>query len=308
MNVLILGGAGFIGQHLVHAYLSNNNTVTVVDNLKTSNIHLNDFQKYNTRMTFVEEDITTINNVTLLELINNSDVVYHLAGSVGVEYIDKDPAGALFNNVNLTHKLIPLFTQANKHVIFASTSEIYGDKSDGSFVETDNASIGPCTNLRWGYALSKLMMEFMLSASTFPFTIVRFFNIVGPGQSGDYGMVLPKFVAAAKENRPIIIFGDGTQIRCFCHVKDAIKALIDMPNYPNEIFNIGNDIPVTIKKLANMVIDITNSESEIVYVPYENVFSKHHVDILRRVPNINKLKKIGHSPQHTLEDIIRDML
>lgn len=308
MNILILGGAGFIGQHLAHTLLKDNNSVVVIDNLKTSNIDLDDFKQYGGNFIFIKQDIIYFDDNDLLFLLGLHDIVYHLAGSVGVEYIDKDPAGALFNNVRLTNKLIPLFTQANKPVVFASTSEVYGDNPEGSFAETDNASIGPSTKLRWGYALSKLMTEFMMSASPFPHTVVRFFNVVGPGQLCDYGMVLPRFVHAARNNDPLTIYGDGSQIRCFCHINDAIRALLVMPNYPDEIFNIGNDTQITIKDLAELVINITESESEIIFVPYEEAFSKHHGDILRRVPNIDKLKNVGYEPQHTLENIIRDMI
>ena len=309
MNILVLGGAGFIGQHLAHEYLkTRHNRVTIVDNLVTSDFNVSEFEQYKNLFEFVHADIKTMEDNALLKLFRKADIIFHLAGSVGVEYIDRDPAGALFNNIGLTNKLIPLFTKANKPVVFASTSEVYGDKEEGSFAEIDNASIGPSTKLRWGYALSKLMTEFMMSASDFPHTVVRFFNIVGPGQLGDYGMVLPKFVSAAKENKPLTVYGDGSQVRCFCHIKDAIRALLDMPNHPDEIFNIGNDTPTTIKELAETVIGVTESKSEIIFVPYEEAFSKHHGDILRRVPNIDKLKSTGYSPQYNLKDIIEDML
>jgi UDP-glucose 4-epimerase len=308
VKYLLLGGAGFIGQHLARSLLDDGHEVTIIDNLSTSSLDLNSFTEYGNSFDFSEIDIRWIANFELLRILEQHDIVYHLAGSVGVEYIDKNPSDAIFNNIELSSKLIPLFEQANKHVVFASTSEVYGDKPEGSFSETDNASIGPSTTLRWGYAASKLMTEFMLTASSFPHTVVRFFNVVGPGQLGDYGMVLPKFIQAALNNEPLTVFGDGSQVRCFCHVDDAIRIFKQMPSYDGEIFNIGNDTPITIKELAERVIDITASKSKIVYIPYEEVFSKHHGDIMRRVPNTDKLKSVGYSPQHDLDDIIRDMI
>lgn len=309
MNILILGGAGFIGQHLTHELLkTRNNRVVVIDSLKTSNINLDDFAEYKNLFEFIEHDITLMDDSVLFKLINKAHVVYHFAGSVGVEYIDKHPADTLFNNVALMNKLVPLFQKAKTHVVFASTSEVYGDADTGTFAETDNASIGPSSKLRWGYATSKLMMEFMITASNIPHTIVRFFNVVGPGQVGDYGMVLPRFVAAAKKNQPLVVYGNGQQVRCFCHIADAVTALVMLPTKASSgIYNIGNDIPITIEALARTVIRELGSESDIDFIPYERAFSEHHGDIKRRVPNINKLKALGYSPTRSITDIIRDM-
>ena len=232
--------------------------------------------------------------------------IYHLAGSVGVEHIDKHPSETLFNNIALSNKLIPIFKQAKRPVVFASTSEIYGE---GPFHEEANASIGPSSKLRWGYATAKLMTEFMLRASGVQHSIVRFFNVVGPGQLGDYGMVLPRFVQAAKEGNDLVVYGTGNQVRSFCHVIDAVGALIKVADIDGELFNIGNDSPITIKELAERVIDISGSSSKIVHVPYEEAFSKHHGDINRRVPDLTKLKNhIGYAPKYSLDDIIKDML
>jgi len=246
------------------------------------------------------------------EYIQESDIIYHLAGSVGVGYIDKFPKESLRNNIELMNKLIPLFSKYQRKVIFASTSEVYGSKSEGTFSERDNASIGPSTQLRWGYATAKLTMEFMLAASHIPYSVIRFFNVVGPGQIGKYGMVLPRFVSQAKSDKPISVYGDGEQVRCFCHVKDAVDLVyqISMDKETNrEIFNVGNSIPVTINELANKVIDISNSKSEIELIPYEKAFSKYHGDILRRIPDTTKVETwFGYKPEYTLDDIIEDML
>lgn len=307
MNNLLLGGAGFIGQHLAHRLLrTRQERITIVDNLKTSRINLEDFSEYKNLFDFVEADITKMEDNDLLKLFSKNHRIFHLAGSVGVEYIDKQPSETLFNNVALNNKLLPLFQKAKRHVVFSSTSEIYGD---GPFYEEANASIGPSSKLRWGYATSKLMMEFMLRASGCPFTIVRFFNVVGPGQLGDYGMVLPRFVQAAKENKDLIVYGTGQQIRCFCHVNDAVDALVKVSKINGELFNIGNDNPITINDLAERVIKLSGSNSKIVHVPYEAAFSSNHGDINVRIPDLDKLKQhINYLPLNSLDDIIKDML
>lgn len=307
MNNLILGGAGFIGQQLAHRLLrTRQERVTIIDNLKTSRINLEDFAEYKNLFEFIEADITQMADDELLKLFSKNHKIYHLAGSVGVEYIDKYPSETLFNNLALNNKLLPLFQRANKHVVFSSTSEIYGE---GPFYEEANASIGPSSKLRWGYATSKLMMEFMIRASNFPYTIVRFFNVVGPGQLGDYGMVLPRFVQAAKEGKDLIVYGSGQQVRCFCHIKDAVDALVKVSAISGELYNIGNDSPITIGDLAERVIELSKSNSKVVRVPYEEAFSSNHGDINVRIPDLTKIKRdINYLPINSLDDIIRDML
>lgn len=307
MNNLLLGGAGFIGQHLAHKLLKTRmERVTIIDNLATSRINLDDFAEYKNLFKFVEADLTTIDDAELLAHMKDNHRIFHLAGSVGVEHIDKDPSGTLFNNIALSNKLIPLFKQAKRHVVFASTSEIYGN---GPFNEEDPASIGPSSKLRWGYATSKLMTEFMIRASNFPFTLVRFFNVVGPGQLGDYGMVLPRFIEAAKQGDNLIVYGDGNQIRSFCHIEDATDALIRVSKINGELFNIGNDEPTSIIDLANKVIELSGSSSSVEIVPYEKAFSKNHGDINRRIPDLTKIRSaIEYVPRYSLDDIIKDML
>jgi UDP-glucose 4-epimerase len=307
MNNLILGGAGFIGQHLTHKLLkTRQQRVTIVDNLSTGKINLDDFSEYKNLFEFVHADIQNLEDKQLLKLMRDSNRIFHFAGSVGVEHIDKDPSGTLFNNNSLTNKLLPLFKESKRHVIFSSTSEVYGN---GPFNEEDSCNIGPSNKLRWGYAASKLMAEFLLNASGVPCTILRFFNIVGPGQLSDYGMVLPRFIEAAKKNDDIIVYGTGEQIRCFFHIDDATDAIIKCGGFKNELFNIGNDSPVTINELAKKVIELSGSNSKIVYVPYEKAFSKNHQDIQKRIPDITKLReKTGFKPKHNLDKIILDML
>ena len=311
MNYLILGGAGFIGQHLTKALFNLKERhvgVTVIDNLKTSNREgLDQFKQYKNLYRFIEADLTTMDNEEFLKIARKHDKIFMLAGSVGVENVDKDPSGTLFNNLALANKLIPLFQQLrNRHVTFSSTSEIYGE---GPFHEEANASIGPSSKLRWGYASAKLTTEFMIRASEFPFTIVRFFNVVGPGQLGDYGMVLPRMINAAKQNKDIVVYGDGNQVRSFCHVDDAVDALIKLSDTNGELFNIGNDEPISIKDLAQRVIELSGSQSKIELIPYEQAFSKHHGDIYKRVPDLTKIRNaIQYNPKHNLNDIIKDML
>lgn len=306
MNNLILGGAGFIGQHLTHELLKTRQArVTVIDNLKTSKINLDEFAEYKNLFQFIEADLTQINDTEFVRTIQKHHRVFHLAGSVGVEYIDKNPADTMMNNLTLAQKLVPLFHQGRRPVIFASTSEVYGN---GPFAESDQANIAT-DKLRWGYATAKLMTEFMLRANTHPTTIVRFFNVVGPGQLGDYGMVLPRFVQAAKEGGDLIVHGNGTQVRSFCHVNDAINALIKVAAIPGEIFNIGNDSPITIEELAQTVINVVGSSSKIVKIPYEEAFSNQYADINLRIPDITKLRSaINYQPKYSLEDTIKDML
>lgn len=309
MNHLILGGAGFIGQNLARALFNQKlrqTGVTVIDNLSTSKLNREEFAEYKNLYRFIEGDLTQMSTEELLKIVRKHDKIWFLAGSVGVEHIDKHPHETLMNNVELAHNLIPFLRQAKRHVVFASTSEIYGE---GPFSEESNASIGPSSKSRWGYASAKLTTEFMIRSSGIPYTIVRFFNVVGPGQVGDYGMVLPRFVEAAKSNSDIIVHGTGEQVRSFCHVKDAMKALLQVSTIDGELFNIGNDTPVTINQLAQRVIDVSGSSSKIVHVPYEQVFSKHHGDISNRVPNLTKLKSaIEYNPKYSLDDIIKDML
>ena len=297
MKYLLLGGAGFIGTHLSKKLIALGNDVTIVDNLTTS-------VRPNYDVKFIEANIQQLDN--LESLIADTDIVYFLAGSLGVEYIDKNPKATLDNNLGLMNTLVPLFEKHQKKVVFSSTSEVYGD---GPFAENNNLTIGPPTKLRWAYAAAKLMTEFVIASNTFPYVIVRFFNVVGPGQLGDYGMVLPKFIEAAKAGTDLVVYSTGEQVRSFCHVSDAVDALLKIETLNTEIFNLGNEDPVTINQLAERVISLTGTQSKIKHVPYQVVFSKNHGDIIKRVPDLTKLKQfIGYTPKYSLDDIIKDCL
>jgi UDP-glucose 4-epimerase len=290
MKYLLLGGAGFIGTHLAKRLIKEGHTVTIVDSLATSTAP--DYE-----VKFIHADIR---NAVLDELIIDCDIIYFLAGSVGVANIVNNPTTTLKNNIELMTRLIPLFERYQKKVVFSSTSEVYGD---GPFAEDSVLHIGPPTDLRWGYAAAKLTTEFMISASTFPYTIIRFFNVTGPGQVGDYGMVLPRFIKAAKANEDLTVYSEGQQIRSFCHVEDAIDTMLKIEKINGEIFNVGSDGVITIKELAERVINLSGSSSKIKYIPTP------HSDIVSRVPDLTKIKYLtGFVAKYTIDDIIKDML
>lgn len=275
--------------------------------MSTSQIDLSEFEEYKNLFEFVEADLNTIEEKDFRKLCGRKHMVYHLASSVGVELGDKQPKQTMFNNISIANKIIPILDDIGKiPVVYSSTSEVYGNGP--TFKEDDNPGIGPSTKMRWAYATSKLMQEHMIRASNFDSTIVRFFNISGPGQVADHGMVLPRMIASAKANKDIIVHGDGSQVRSFCHIKDCVEALIKASEHPGEIYNIGADNPVSMKELAERVIQITGSSSQIKFVPYEEAFSKEFEDIMYRVPNIEKIKSLGYTPQYSLDQIIQDML
>jgi len=287
---LLLGGAGFIGTHLAKKLISDGHDVTIVDSCVTSS-------PPNYEVNFILADLLQYD---IDELVRECDIVYFLAGSVGVQHIVDNPKSTLQNNIGLMARLIPIFEKHNKPVVFSSTSEVYGE---GPFSEDNHLSIGPPSDLRWTYASAKLSTEFMIAASSFPYTIVRFFNVSGPGQLGDYGMVLPRFVNAAKRNEPLVVYSSGEQVRSFCHVTDAVNLLQIVENIHGQIFNIGSNDPIRMFRLAEKVIRICNSASTIKFIPTP------HSDIIYRVPDLSKLiKHTNYSPRYTLDDIIKDMI
>jgi UDP-glucose 4-epimerase len=239
------------------------------------------------------------------ELIEQSDVVYFLAGSVGVKNVVEHPYETQRNNLELALSIIPAAARHNKLVLFASTSEVYGE---GPFTESAALTIGAPTNLRWSYASAKLTTEFLLSSCGAPYRILRFFNITGPGQLPDYGMVLPRFVKSALKNEDIIVYGDGLQIRSFCHITDAITMMQQVELLDSGIYNIGSDHPVTIYDLACTVKQVLNSRSNIVLTPLSSVYTKNSGDISCRIPDLSKLRNnIDYKTTKTLEDIIMDI-
>ena len=296
MNYLILGGAGFIGTHLSRRLLAEEHDVVIVDNCVTSSTP-------NYRVKFYNADIQQFDQ--LEQLVIDSDVVYFLAGSVGVKHVVENPHSTLVNNVSLAMHVVPLVAKHNKLLMFSSTSEVYGN---GPFSESNDLSIGPPTNLRWGYASAKLTTEFLVASAGTSYRIFRFFNITGPGQLGDFGMVLPRFVAAAKNNDDIIIHGDGTQYRSFCHIQDAVTMMRQVESAPDGVYNVGNDDPITILELAEKVKQVLNSRSQIIFRPLTQVYAKNSGDIHRRIPDLTKIRNtVDYKITRSLEDIIKDI-
>lgn len=303
-NVIITGGGGFIGSHLVDMYVRDQCNVTVIDNFSTGEHFVEGRNK-----TLLSCDLSTSQNMSEVErALESADIVLHMAGSVGVKYIDNDPRGTLRNSFNINNNMFPLFEKYNNRVIFASTSEVYGETNEAH--ETDTLKIGSPDTLRWGYACGKLMSEFLLRTYNFPSTIVRFFNVTGHGQLSAYGMVLPTFVERAQQNVDIVVHGDGNQTRTFCDVRDAIQMikLLTADQHTGEIYNIGNPAnTLTIRELAELVINLSASSSRVVYKQYEDCFSHEFGEIYKRKPNIDKVSKYF-KPIHTIENIINSML
>ncbi len=315
MGVLVTGGAGFIGSHLVEALLERGEEVWVLDNLSTGTLqniwHLFD----NPRFHFVEGSV--LDETKLQEAMQHCRKVYHLAAAVGVKLVVQDPLGTLETNVRGTENVLHMALRFGCKVLIASTSEVYGkDVRDSQvrFSENDDITLG--TALRWGYACSKALDEYLARAywrqKGLPVVIARIFNTVGPRQSPAYGMVIPRFVQQALKNEPITVYGDGKQVRSFCHVADTVRALIGLmekSGLEGEIFNVGNDEPVTIEELAHKVKAMANSSSEIVYVPYERAYGPDFEDIRYRVPDITKLRMaIGYEPTKCLDDILQEVI
>jgi len=313
MNVLITGGAGFIGSHLCAALLERGDNITVADDFSTGsreNLRFPGAEK----ITVIETNIAT-DRETIRELVHQADTVFHLAAAVGVELVVNDPVRTIQTNIDGSANVIKAASEFDKRLFIASTSEVYGKSNHELFSETDDLLIGSPDHSRWSYACSKLLDEFYLmayhQAAGLRGTIVRFFNTVGPGQTGKYGMVVPRFVGRALRGETLQLYGDGGQSRCFCHVKDVVKALLlllaDDRSIGN-IYNIGSNHLVTMRELAELVIARTNSSSAIEVVPYEKAYAKGFEDMRRRMPDTAKLRKLtGWQAEHPLEQIIDDV-
>lgn len=314
MRALITGGSGFIGSHLAETLLSKGHYVTAVDNLATGRLeniaHLNEHPMFR----FVYETIT--NETVLDRLVSECDVIFHLAAAVGVELIVKDPVWTIETNLEGTEVALRLARRYRKKLLLASTSEVYGKSTDIPFREDSDRVMGPTTKSRWSYAESKAIDEFLALAYHkqfgVPVVICRFFNTVGPRQTGSYGMVIPRMVQKALKGEPIAVHGDGNQTRCFCNVKDAVRAVLALSNEAaaiGEIFNVGSQEEVTIRQLAERVKVRTGSASEIVYIPYEQAYEKGFEDMSRRVPSIEKIRAaVGWQPTLTLDQTLDEVI
>ncbi len=317
MKNLITGGAGFIGSHLAEELLKRKEDVVVIDNLSTGNMENIEHLKSNPKFSF---HIDTIMNEDLMKrLIKNCDVVYHLAAAVGVKYIIDNPLESMQTNVKGTEIVLELANSlGKKKVVVASTSEIYGKDRPGKkvFKEDDDRVLGPTTISRWSYSCAKAMDEFLSLAywreKKLPVVIVRFFNTVGPRQSGMYGMVVPRFVKHALLNQPITIYGDGKQTRSFTYVADAVRAITGLANNRKavgEIFNIGNPNAISIQELAEKIKKLTKSDSPIVHIPYEKAYEKGFEDMRHREPDITKIKDlIGFQPKVDLDEMLANII
>jgi UDP-glucose 4-epimerase len=318
MNILITGGAGFIGSHLAEAHLKQGDDVYIIDDLSTGSMdniqHLTSDNQYQNRL-FTHIN-TILNHDLMMELVGICDCVYHMAAAVGVQYILDNPLESIHTNIQGTEKVLGLCNKFKKKVLLASTSEVYGKHMHAPLVETDNIIYGPSSKFRWSYAASKLMDEFTALAyhrtKGLKVTIARLFNTVGPRQTGTYGMVIPRFVGQALKNEPITVYGDGTQTRTFTHVTDvvgALMALMDNEGSLGEVFNIGGTEETTIIDLATKIIEKTGSDSQISLIPYEEAFEKDFEDMQRRVPGIEKIQNlVGFDPKKNLEVILEDVI
>lgn len=309
-SVLITGGAGFIGSHLAEALLARGDTVRVIDDLSTGAIANIRHLKGHPRFSYTLDTIA--NESILAEQIDECDTVVHLAAAVGVQLIVQSPVRTIETNVNGTEVVLKWAAKKGKKVLVASTSEVYGKSTDIPFREDADLVLGPSTISRWSYASSKLLDEFLALAyhreRDLPVMVVRFFNTVGPRQTGRYGMVIPRFVRAALQNEPLQVYGDGQQSRCFTYVGDAVQAvlaLMDEPRAIGQVFNIGNPEEVTIAGLAKRVIELAESDSAITYVPYDRAYTSGFEDLRRRVPSIEKLSTLtGYQPTLNLDEIL----
>lgn len=310
-HILVTGGAGFIGSHLVERLLADGNSVVVVDDFSTGSAENLRGASGNPNLRVIESKIS--NCAELSRLAGNAHAIYHLAAAVGVELVVKAPIHTLETNLHETEPLLKAAAGHSAPLLLVSTSEVYGKSEKSVFSEDDDLLIGPPNKSRWGYACSKLMDEFLALAyaqeKSLPVTIARLFNTVGPRQTGRYGMVLPRFIAAAKRGEPLIVHGDGQQSRCFCFVKDVIEAFVRLQNCAaarSEVFNIGSTEEITILDLAKLVISTLNSKSKIELIPYEQAYTPGFEDMRRRKPNVEKLATVtGFRPTTTLRETIR---
>ena len=314
-RALITGGAGFIGSHLVGELLNNGWSVDVVDDLSTGSIlNVENYAIFHVNYRFRFGSVCDESLMT--EMIDRVDAVFHLAAVVGVALVVKEPVRTIETNIRGTEIVLAQAARKGKPVLLASTSEVYGKSEKRVFTETNDIVLGPTTAPRWGYACSKAVDEFLALAyhrdRGLPVVIARLFNTVGPGQTGQYGMVLPRFVTRARAGEDLLLYGGGAQTRCFTHVGDTVRimaALMDCPEAVGEVVNIGSENKTTIKALAERVIDIAHSQSRIASVTFESVFGKNFEDIAERAPSLDKLRGlINIGDMRSLDSIIEDVV
>ena len=315
MRFLITGGAGFIGSHLAEELLAHGHRVHVLDDLSTGSIDNLRQLKADPRFGYTID--TCASTAVVAELVDEADAVYHLAAAVGVDLIVESPVRTIETNVHCTEVVLAQASKKRKPVLIASTSEVYGKSTAFPFREDGDIVLGATTTGRWSYACSKAIDEFLALAywkeRKLPTVVARLFNTVGPRQTGRYGMVVPKFVSQALAGRPLTVFGDGTQTRCFCHVDDVVRGLVDLmalgePAY-GEVFNIGSQEEISMLALADRVRELTRSESAVQLVPYDEAYEAGFEDMPRRYPDIEKVgRAIGWAATRGLEEILADVI
>ncbi len=309
-NILVTGGAGFIGSHLVERLLADGHSVTVLDDLSTGRLENLRAARFHPDLVVIESKVSEYR--ALADLAAKAGAIYHLAAGVGVELVMSSGLRTIETNLRETQLILDAASAKKVPILLASTSEVYGKSRQAAFSEEDDLLIGPPHLSRWSYACSKLMDEFLALAHAkehkTPVVIARLFNTVGPRQTGQYGMVLPRFIQAAQRGLPLKVFGDGCQTRCFCYVGDTVEALVRLGRCDaarGEIFNVGSSEEITIAKLAERVIALLKSPSPIEFVPYEKAYAPGFQDMLRRKPIIDKLARyVGYRPATTLAEII----
>jgi UDP-glucose 4-epimerase len=311
MRYLITGGAGFIGSHLAESLIARGDEVVILDNLSTGSSK--NLSAITSKISFESGDI--LDKAVIEKLVAESDYVVHLAAALGVFNIVNKPLESLRTNLQGSEIVLEACDKYRKPVLVASTSEIYGKNDKVPLNEEDDRIIGHPLKSRWSYSEAKAVDEslayFYYLENKLPIRIVRFFNTVGPRQVGHYGMVVPRFVSAALKNEPLSVYGSGDQIRCFCHVTDAVRGLLlvmDSDKAIGEVFNVGNNQQISITELAKKVIEITGSKSTIEKIAYEKAYPQGFEDMQRRVPDISKMKQVlGWSPEINLDQIIKDI-
>ncbi|MCA9321764.1 MAG: NAD-dependent epimerase/dehydratase family protein [Planctomycetes bacterium] len=314
MRVLVTGGAGFIGSHLVEALIGNGHSVVVVDDYSTGSKE--NLRAVESHDSFHMVEGNCLDRDLMHPLVAECELCVHLAAAVGVRLIVERPVHTIETNVRATEIVLEAAAERGRAVLLASTSEVYGKSTKVPFHEDDDISLGPTSRSRWAYACSKALDEWLALAYRaergVPVTIVRFFNTVGPRQTGRYGMVLPTFARQALKNEPITVFGDGEQSRCFGHVKDAVEAvqrLMSSPGAIGRVFNVGNDEEVSMRRLAELVREAAGSSSEIKLVPYDQAYTEGFEDMPRRMPDLRRLEEAtGFRPRTPLATIIEDVL
>lgn len=310
MQALITGGAGFVGSHLAEALLCQKVSVAIIDDLSTGSMtNISHLKKYSDFKYYID---TAMNRSLMAELVDEAEIIYHMAAAVGVRLIVESPVRTIETNVKCTEILLELAAKKQKKVVIPSTSEVYGKGTTIPFREDGDLVLGSTTKGRWSYACSKMLDEFLGLAywkeKSVPVIIIRLFNTVGPRQTGRYGMVLPNFVKQALSSKPITVFGDGKQSRCFTWVGDAVRAIIELSQHPQAVgavFNVGSEHEVTILELAERVKEVTRSSSEIIFVPYNQAYEEGFEDMARRVPDLTKIQNlIGYKETMNLPNII----